>query len=141
VADASAVKARLLRRAQAAQLAAARETAEQAQRSAPVDTGQLRRSVTVGPQTTTGGRIATQVSVKPQRSPSSPDNLDVARFTEGGTRPHVIRPKRRGGVLRWTSGGQVHFARSVQNPGTTARPWFYPALRRWQVNIRSALRR
>ncbi len=141
MADASAVKARLLRRAQAAQLAAARATADEAQRNAPVDTGQLRRSVTVGPQTTTGGRIATTISVKPQRSPSSPDNLDVARFTERGTRAHEIRPKARGGTLRWTSNGQVRFAKVVQHPGTPARPWFYPALRKWQANLRAAMRR
>lgn len=141
MADASRAKAKLLQRARDAQLRAAQQTRDAAQRAAPVDTGQLRRSVRLGPQMVSGGRIATQVYVDPPRSPSNPDNLAVARFTEKGTRAHAIRPKRKGGTLRWTSGGQVHFAKVVSHPGTRARPWFYPALRRWRENVRASFRR
>lgn len=43
-----------------------------------------------------------------------------AHFLEHGTAPHFIFPKKEGGVLRWESGGEVHFARWVIHPGTKA---------------------
>lgn len=50
-------------------------------------------------------------------------------FVEVGTRPHVIRPKRPNGWLRWVgSDGRVHFAKVVHHPGTSAQPHLRPAL-------------
>jgi hypothetical protein len=40
-----------------------------------------------------------------------------ALFEEQGTRPHIIRARRRK-ALRFMQGGQVRFARAVRHPGT-----------------------
>ena len=42
----------------------------------------------------------------------------AALYVTGGTRPHRIVPRRPGGVLRFTVGGQVVYARYVNPPGT-----------------------
>lgn len=46
-----------------------------------------------------------------------------------GTRPHQIRPRRQGGVLRFTVGGVVVYARSVSHPGTRPNRFMIEALR------------
>lgn len=53
----------------------------------------------------------------------------LGHLFEKGTKPHIIMPKRRGGVLelRGLPGERV-FATSVRHPGTKARPWLIPAL-------------
>jgi hypothetical protein len=51
-----------------------------------------------------------------------------ARFVEGPTRPHFIRPKR-AKALRFRVNGRVVFARKVLHPGTPAMPFMAPALR------------
>jgi len=35
-----------------------------------------------------------------------------------GSRRHVIEPKKRGGWLHWVGGGEDHFAKRVNHPGT-----------------------
>lgn len=50
-------------------------------------------------------------------------------YVLNGTRPHMIFPRRPGGVLRFTVGGQVVFARYVSHPGTRAQPFLQEALR------------
>lgn len=47
-----------------------------------------------------------------------------------GTHAHVIRPRRRGGALRFVSNGRVVFARQVRHPGTRANDFLRDALRR-----------
>lgn len=47
-----------------------------------------------------------------------------AHLVEFGTRPHIIRPQERGGLLRF---GEV-IAREVRHPGTAARPFMRPAV-------------
>ena len=44
-------------------------------------------------------------------------DTDYAEMVSGGTRPHVIRP-RRARALRFTVGGQTVFATRVNHPGT-----------------------
>lgn len=46
-----------------------------------------------------------------------------------GTRPHVIRPRRPGGVLRFTVGGRVVYARFANHPGTRPNRFMIEALR------------
>jgi hypothetical protein len=46
-----------------------------------------------------------------------------------GTRPHQIRPRRPGGVLRFTVNGQVVYARLVNHPGTKPNSFLKDALR------------
>lgn len=58
----------------------------------------------------------------------TPQGEPLGLFMEVGTRPHVIRPKKPDGWLRWVSGGKVHFAKVVHHPGTSAQPHLRPAL-------------
>jgi hypothetical protein len=44
--------------------------------------------------------------------------LPYARAHHEGTRPHLIRPNRVGGVLRFETRGQIVFAHLVRHPGT-----------------------
>lgn len=53
----------------------------------------------------------------------------AALYVTGGTRPHVIRPRRPGGVLRFTVGGRVVYARFVNHPGTKPNDFLRRALR------------
>lgn len=50
-------------------------------------------------------------------------------YVVNGTRPHRIRPRRRNGVLRFTVGGQVVYARLVNHPGTKPNRFMIEALR------------
>jgi hypothetical protein len=45
-------------------------------------------------------------------------DLPYALYEHDGTRPHIIRPRKKK-VLRFPAGGGVVFARSVNHPGTT----------------------
>lgn len=76
------------------------------------------------------GRL--EQSIKGRVTGSSPDghrgeivaSEKYASFVENGTRPHEIRPKRAGGVLRFVaSDGAVVLTRRVMHPGTTALPF------------------
>lgn len=65
---------------------------------------------------------------------------DHAIFVAEGTRPHVIVPRRPGGVLRFPGrGGQIVFARRVNHPGTDPNPWWDDALERWPEFVADAL--
>ena len=50
-------------------------------------------------------------------------------YVLNSTRPHRIYPRRPGGVLRFTVGGRVVYARYVDHPGTRAQPFLQEALR------------
>lgn len=55
----------------------------------------------------------------------------IASYIENGTRPHLIRPRRAGGLLRFQSrGGGIVYARVVHHPGTKAYRVLETALRR-----------
>lgn len=85
--------------------------------NAPRDTGALARSHRVGVTTVTGTVVKAPFAF----------TVPYARFLETGTRPHVIRPKRAGGVLVFFSAkaGRTVFARQVNHPGSTKhRGWF-----------------
>lgn len=53
-----------------------------------------------------------------------------AVILERGSRAHVIRPRRFGGVLVFQSGGSTVFAQSVNHPGTKGQRVLETALRR-----------
>ena len=44
----------------------------------------------------------------------------IFKFQDLGTKAHIIRPKRRGGTLHWTSPAGEFFAKEVHHPGTKA---------------------
>lgn len=50
-------------------------------------------------------------------------------YVLNGTRPHMIFPRRPGGVLRFTVGGRVVYARFVNHPGTKPNNWLGDSLR------------
>lgn len=56
-------------------------------------------------------------------------NHQAAIFVTGGTRPHMIFPRRPGGVLRFTVGGQVVYARFVRHPGNKPNDFLIKSLR------------
>lgn len=63
------------------------------------------------------------------------DGAPYGLFMEVGTRPHVIRPRRQGGWLRWQGAdGRIYLAHQVTHPGT--RPYAY--LRRALATLRGA---
>lgn len=53
----------------------------------------------------------------------------AALYVIGGTRPHQIRPRRPGGVLKFTVGGRVVYAKYVNHPGTKPNDFLQQALR------------
>jgi hypothetical protein len=81
------------------------------------------------------GSMKLGIRVSIQRGPDG-DFRGVIRSTHpasiyvlNGTRPHMIFPRRPGGVLRFTVGGRVVYARYVNHPGTKAQPFLQQALR------------
>ena len=53
----------------------------------------------------------------------------AAIYVVNGTRPHIIRPRRPNGVLRFEINGRVVYARYVNHPGTTKNDFMKDALR------------
>lgn len=89
---------------------------------APLREGELRRSIRrAGPVSFTGERVRGRI-VAP---------VIQARTTDQGSPPHVIRPKRAGGLLvfYWPKIGRVIGLRHVNHPGNRAKPWWQRALR------------
>lgn len=96
-----------------------RRIAAQAKLNVPVLTGNLGRSIEEDPIRFVGPfRVETGVTAK----------ANYARFVHDGTRPHVIRP-RNATVLAFPIDGRMVFARSVNHPGTRARPFLLNAAR------------
>ena len=97
---------------------------DEVQARTPVDTGRLRKSVSVN---ITGGGAFMQVTVG--------SDVEYARWVEEGTRPHVIVP-RRARALRFLVGGRVVFARRVMHPGTQGAAMFREGWEAAQPRIR-----
>lgn len=81
------------------------------------------------------GSVGQGIRVSIQRGPGG-EFRGVIRSTHpasiylvNGTRPHMIFPRRPGGVLRFTVGGRVVYARYVSHPGTQPNNWLRDALR------------
>lgn len=125
-ADASDLRARIRRAALIGGRAAAQATVADLKKAAPVKTGDTRERIAIESQRSLSTEVAfTIVSPTPQ-----------SNWTEEGTRPHIIRPRRRR-ALRFVAGGQVVFAKKVNHPGNPARPWFRPTTaRRWPAHVR-----
>ncbi len=98
--------------------------------AAPVgESGDTKGQVDVRPLG--GGTVLAAEAVAPAKG---------GEFVEEGTRAHVIRPRRAGGVLVFESGGETVYARVVHHPGTTAKPWFRPTVDRWERFLDQAAR-
>jgi len=98
---------------------ASRQAVNRAKVLAPVDTGRLRASIRVEARRTLTLRSRYTIG----------SDVYYAPFVNDGTRPHIIRPRRPGGTLRFTVGGRVVYAKVVHHPGTRARPFLDRALR------------
>jgi hypothetical protein len=53
----------------------------------------------------------------------------AVRYVLDGTRPHIIRPRRKGGVLRFEISGRVVYSAYVRHPGTRPNNFMARALR------------
>lgn len=82
---------------------------------APVRTGRLRQSI--------------KIDVHQDRIVIGP-HTEYAAFVEFGTKPHVIRPKGKK-ALSFFVGGQRITVKSVNHPGTRAKPFVRPAFEDW----------
>lgn len=110
------------------------QTEHLARAYAPVDTGQLRGSISSYTVNGGMGGVVTASSAH-------------ASFVEFGTGTRgefpgqviIIRP-RNGKYLRWTDkSGKVHFARQVRSPGMAPRPFMRPALERAVIPLAQGL--
>lgn len=102
-----------------------------AQVNCPVDIGDLRQSIGAEKIDDMTYRVATNMT---KEAPYGP-------YVEYGTGPHVIRPKKPGGTLRFKINGDWVFAKEVNHPGTRAQPFFFPAVMRGRVNFQKELER
>ena len=84
----------------------------------PVDTGHLRRGIT-----TKIGDMEVIVHTS---------NIKYARGVEFGTRPHLIKPKNKKS-LYWK--GAKHPVKSVNHPGSKAKPYLIPAFESEKDNL------
>lgn len=116
-----------------------RQTAESTQALArftgdvPIKTGQLRGAIRATQVTNEGSRYRFRM-VAP---------VIQAATTDKGARPHVIRPRRRGGVLvfSWPKAGGTVFLRHVNHPGNPPGNWWRPLLEQtYQQGLRLAAR-
>lgn len=115
-ADSSGLKAAALARWEATFAEVAAELRADLRGAAPFRTGQLENSITV-----TVNRQSETVFSLVAESP-----LTQAATTNYGARPHVITPKRVGGVLSfyWPKAGKQVFARQVHHPGNVGTHWW-----------------
>lgn len=92
----------------------------------------LRAAAPVGAGTGGGPRLVDSISVVVNRPSGNLFSLVAeapvvqAVTTNYGARPHLIVPKRAGGVLSfyWPSAGKVMFLRAVNHPGNVGTRWW-----------------
>ena len=98
---------------------------------APVDTGQLRGSITYVTDTGARGQVdngAKQLDGKPKKGEAWAGTAsDHAVFVEFGTKPHKIQPKNANELAFKGKDGSTVIRKSVNHPGTVAQPFLRPA--------------
>jgi HK97 gp10 family phage protein len=95
-----------------------------AQSMAPVKSGALRDSISIGypdPMTAVIG---------PHVAYGAYQEFGTGTRGEFPTGPYKILPKRQGGVLRFKIGNRTIYAKSVTHPGVPAHPYMRPAFSR-----------
>lgn len=65
-------------------------------------------------------------------------HTDYAEYVAKGTAPHLIEPRKPGGVLVFKIGNQTIFAARVNHPGARPDPWWDNAYKRVPEMIRRA---
>lgn len=137
MADATALRERIIRRGEDIFAESQRLMVAELREAAPLgETGDTRRGIESIPG---GSALRPAATIRSLGKGGD--------FVEEGTRPHVIRP-RSGSALRFVGGsgrisqpgpnqriatrsGGVVFAKVVNHPGTSARPWFRPVVERF----------
>lgn len=100
----------------------------------PQKDGELWRSIRAEPWHTAGGGVYRGRIAAP---------VIQAVTTDKGARPHVITPRRAGGVLvfHWPKAGGTVFLRRVNHPGNPPRPWWRQAvMQAYREALRNAAR-
>lgn len=95
---------------------------DELKRTAPVDTGLLKRKTGVSVTSAEGSTIKAEAVA----------DTDYAEVVVQGSKPHVIRP-RRGRALRfyWPKAGAVVYFSKVNHPGTAPNPFFDRVVSNW----------
>ncbi len=113
MADATGLRQTVTTRARQAQVLAAADMRTRYRRAAPHKTGATQASIDIINFRTGGTELrCTATATTPQ-----------AKFTDEGTRPHVIRP-RRAKALRFRVNGRIVYAQKVSHPGNKGTRWF-----------------
>ena len=92
--------------------------------------GELRKSIRKDPRVNLSATKASGRIVAP---------VIQAETTEHGARPHIIRPRRAGGLLvfYWSKVGRIVGFHYVNHPGNAPKPWWEKALRAaWGPSLR-----
>ena len=100
-----------------------RQTFTLAKTNSPVDTGDLRLSHAEAPIKVSGSKVSTEISAEGNAK------QQYAMAVHEGTKPHVIKPRRKK-VLSWKGPEWRVFATAVNHPGTPPRPWLRLAVER-----------
>lgn len=118
MADLTALRRDLERRANITARNTASDWESRLRRTSPSDSGNMRQRTTVKARpTASGATIEAKV------------DTDYAHIVRSGQRPHTITPRTDGGVLAFRSRGSLVFARSVNHPGAQPNTWWDDALR------------
>lgn len=131
MADATGLRQKITTRARQAQVLAAADMKTRYRTAAPHKSGDTQESVDVINFTANTSELrCTAVATTPQ-----------AKYTDEGTRAHVIRPRNKK-VLRFKYRGRIVFAREVNHPGTRATHWFSrTGPREWNGALQRAYQR
>ena len=103
--------------------ASGREIAKEAKRLAPIETGDLRRSIRVSSRSPKNGKVTASVKAGGRRKGVS---VYYAHMVEFGTKSHVIKPNKKRGKKAISFDGGV-FA-DANHPGVTPRPFMRTAM-------------
>jgi hypothetical protein len=112
------LRRQLERKTQRTASASAREIETRLKRTGPFVSGNMNANTTARSRATTAG-AAIDVEV----------NTPYAHIVARGQRPHVIEPRRDGGVLVFDVGGRTVYARSVNHPGAQGNDWWTSTIR------------
>src|SRR5699024_3680263 len=100
---------------------AQRQTLTRAKITSPVDSRPLRNDYVAEPIKESGYEVTTENRVE------GGAKQENAMYVHEGTKPHVIKPRRKK-VLSWKGPEGRVFATAVNHPGTAPRPWLRLAL-------------
>lgn len=116
------VRAQLAQNARARVDSAVRAMQSELDRTAPVDSGELKRTQSVRVTSQTATQITAEAVVE----------APYAAYVSEGTSAHVIRPRNsRALVFYWPKKAATVFFAKVNHPGTAANDWFRAAVGKW----------